>query len=297
MNYAPTSYLTMRAKPACFHCSIKQALSAARQVTDDPKRQWEAVRKAAEALLTRFSLEIPPAEISTYALWAAYEALDCSDPFEEEKRRYNQLALEMYPRLKEIVEEAEDRLMAAVKVAAAGNIIDLGILDSVDIEGAMAEVFTEGFAVDHLDAFSKRLAEAERILYLSDNAGEIVFDRILVEELRRRGKEVTLAVKEAPILNDVTLEDALAVGMDEVASYVVSTGSGQVGTNLSDCSPEFLEEFRAADLIISKGQGNFETLSEVEGPIFFILKAKCREVAAELGVELGETVLLARSRL
>lgn len=296
MLSTPLLIVTMKAKPACFHCSLKQALSVARRVTDDQRRQLEVMRKAAEALLNKFSLEIPPAEVSTYAVWTACEALSCSDPFREEKRHYNRLALEMYPRLKGMVEEAEDRLAAAVKVAAAGNIIDLGILDSVDIEGTINEIFSRGFAVDHLDALSQRLAEAKRILYLSDNAGEIVFDKVLVEELRRRSKEVTFAVKEAPIINDVTLEDALAVGMDEVAR-VVSTGSGQVGTNLSDCSQEFLEEFRAADLIISKGQGNFETLSEVEGPIFFILKAKCREIAAELGVELGETVLMARSRM
>ncbi len=250
----------------------------------------EAVRRAAEALLDRFSLALTPAEVSTYALWAAYEALGCSDPFEEEKRHYNQLALGMYPRLKGMV---RGRLSAAVKVAAAGNIIDLGILDSVDIEGTIKEIFAEGFAIDHLDAFLERLDRAERILYLADNAGEIVFDRVLVEELRRHGKRVIFAVKEAPILNDATLEDALAVGIGEVAE-VVSTGSGQVGTNLSDCSPEFLKEFKAADLIISKGQGNFETLSEVEGPIFFILKAKCSEVATELRVKQGETVFLTR---
>jgi len=278
----------MKARVGCVPCYLKQALSAAREVTDDPEEQLKVLRAVAEEA-PYYSLEATPAENSTYALWVVNEILDCTDPFQRKKKAYNQLALQSYGRLREIVTTSESRLKTAVKIAAAGNIVDLGILGEVDVEAALFQALTSGFAIDHFPQLARALSSARRVLYLGDNAGEIVFDRVLIEEFQE--KDVTFAVKGASILNDATLEDALAVGMDKVAK-VKSSGSPLIGTNLNSCSPEFQREFWAADLVIAKGQGNFETLDDVEAPLFFILRAKCEEVADELGIKPGDLVLV-----
>jgi uncharacterized protein with ATP-grasp and redox domains len=289
----------VKSKPDCLHCALKQALSAARAAgVADESRQLEVVR-AAELAMSAFRLGFTLAHNSTLALWAAHRALENDDPFAAQKRRYNALALRMFPRLKAIVAGAEDRLEAAVKVAVAGNSIDLGILGQlsgheVDVEGAVADVFARGLAIDDMRALRAALGRSESVLCIGDNAGEIVFDKVLVEEMAQRGVGTVYAVKGRPVLNDATQEDAEAVGMDCVAR-VISTGSGEIGVPLDACSEAFRSEFAAADLIISKGQGNFESLDDVPGPIFFLLKAKCDVIAAALGVGLGEMVLL-RSR-
>jgi len=282
----------VRATTACIPCYLKQALSAAREVTDDPETQRQVLNEVAK-LLPDLPLENTPAENSTYVLWRAHEVLNCPDPFAAKKHHYSELALSMYPDLEGLVQSSENPLQAAVKVAAIGNIIDLGILDRVDVdlEATFEEVFAQGLAVDETEPLVAKLRTARRVLYLADNSGEIVFDKVLIEELRARGLAVVLGVKGAPILNDVTMEDALAVGMDRVAR-VLSNGSPMIGTNLKTCSQEFLREFRRADIIISKGQANFETLNETSAPVFFILKAKCLEVGRELGAPMGEAVAM-----
>jgi uncharacterized protein with ATP-grasp and redox domains len=288
----------MRSKPDCLHCSIKQALSAARAAGASEAEQMAAMTAAIEAL-GDFDLSATPAHNSTLALWAAHRALRNDDPFAAQKRRYNALALQLYPRLKAMVDAADCRIEAAVKLAIAGNIIDLGILDQpsghdVDVEGSIAAVFAEGLALDDLPALQEALGRAHRVLYLADNAGEIVFDRVLVEEMVARGLDVTVAVKERPILNDVMQEDARASGIDLYAR-VISTGSGEIGVPLPRCSAAFRQVLQSSDLIVSKGQGNFESLDDVPAPVFFLLKAKCEVTAAALGVRLGEMALM-RSR-
>jgi uncharacterized protein with ATP-grasp and redox domains len=282
----------MRATTTCIPCYLKQALSAAREITDDPETQRLVLNSVAE-LLPDLPLDNTPAENSTYVLWRAHEILDCHDPFAAKKHHYNEVALSMYPDLKAIVQASDLSLDAAVKVAAAGNIIDLGILDRADVNlGAMLqEVLTEGLAVDETVLLQERLGRASQVLYLVDNAGEIAFDKVLIEELQARGLNVTVVVKGAPILNDATMEDAVAVGIDST-SRVVSNGSSMMGTELKTCSSEFLRQFEAADLTISKGQANFETLNETSAPIFFILKAKCPEVGRELGGAMGDVVAM-----
>ena len=282
----------MRATTTCIPCYLKQALSAAREVTDDPETQSRVLNEVAK-LLPRLHLENTPAANSTYVLRRAQEVLNCRDPFAAKKHHYNELALSMYPDLKALVQGSATPLQTAVKVAAAGNIIDLGILDrgDVDLDAMLEEVLTQGLAVDETELLEEKLGTASQVLYLVDNAGEIVFDRVLIEELLTRGLTVVVAVKGTPILNDATMEDALAVGMDRMCR-VLSNGSSMIGTDLKTCSSEFLQEFRSADLITSKGQANFETLNETSAPIFFVLKAKCAEVARELGGAMGDVVAM-----
>lgn len=285
----------MRSKPDCLYCCIKQALSAARAAGVDEARQMAAMAAVMEAM-SSIDLSATPAYNSTLALWAAHRSLENGDPFAAQKRRYNALALQLYPRLKALVDAADCRLEAAVKLAIAGNVIDLGILErqsdhEVDIEGSIHAVFAQGLARDDQPALEEALGQARHVLYLADNAGEIVFDRLLVEELTRLGRDVTVAVKERPILNYVMEEDAREAGIDHCAR-VISTGSGEIGVPLARCSDAFRRAFASSDLILSKGQGNLETLDDTPAPVFFLLKAKCEVTAAALGVRLGEMVLM-----
>lgn len=261
-----------------------------REITNDPEEQRRAVNEAAR-LLPRLSMDDTPAHNSTLVLWRAQEVLGNDDPFLSKKRHYNALALGMYSQLKSLVQGSNQPLSTAVRVAAAGNVIDLGIMggEDVDLVGVVRTVINEGFAVDHCERFEQRVSASRRLLYLLDNAGETVFDRVLIEELSTRGPEIAAVVKGRAILNDATMEDAEFAGLDQVCR-LVSNGSPMVGTDLDTCSEEFRRLFAEADLIISKGQGNFETLNETSRPILFVLKAKCPEVGRELGVGTGDMV-------
>jgi len=178
----------------------------------------------------------------------------------------------------------------ATRLAIAGNVIDLGAkadLKEDDARTAVARSMEEPFHGD-LDAFRRAVESAERILYLGDNAGEIVFDRLLIEQLSPR--PVVFAVRGVPVINDATVHDALQAGLQNLVE-VIDNGSDAPGTVLADCSEEFRRRFHDADLIVSKGQGNFETLFGETAPIFFLFKVKCPVVALHTGLPVGTHVL------
>lgn len=277
----------MKVEVDCLPCMFTQALSASRRCTDDKEKlrevQYEVMR-----LLPQLSFDQTPAEMSYYAVKVVHDVLGCEDPFAEEKRRSNAAMLELYPALKQMVESSSDKLYTAIKLAAAGNIIDMGILREFDVNQAIEDILKRSFQIDHFEALRKELECAQTILYLADNAGEIVADKVFLETLGR--KDVVVAVNEKPILNDATMEDARQVGLDSVAT-LLSNGSGMIGTVLEDCSEEFRNIFDTADVIISKGQGNYECLDERPENIYLVLTAKCPCVARALRVRERDTVL------
>lgn len=215
-----------------------------------------------------------------------------ADPYVEMKRLYNGIALELLPELKAAVEASPDRFEAAARIAIAGNIIDPGVvkgLDEAKLRQTLDQALHVPLAVNDLEALRAAAQNAKRILYLGDNCGEVVLDRLLLEELPLQ--RVTFAVRGRPTLNDALRQDAEEVGISRLVR-VIDNGSDVPGTVLSHCNAEFRQEFESADLVISKGQGNYETLSEVEHPgLFFLLKAKCAVVVRELGVELNGVVI------
>jgi hypothetical protein len=216
------------------------------------------------------------------------------DPYRSIKDRQNRMALALLPELRAKIEIAADPLMMALRLAIAGNVIDLGVSGDVtegDVYESVNQALTEPLAGDQ-NCFLNSVSESQRILYLTDNAGEIAFDRLLVEQLTPT--RVTVAVRGGPVINDATIDDARAVGLHEIAE-IIDNGSDAPGTLLDECSPEFKRRFDEADLIIAKGQGNFETLSEEPNNIFFLFKAKCSVIAARAGVRIG-THVLAHSR-
>jgi uncharacterized protein with ATP-grasp and redox domains len=172
-------------------------------------------------------------------------------------------------------------------LAIAGNIIDLAANSSYDLWATVQRVLDQPFAIDDSEAFRDALASADTLLYLADNAGETVFDRVLIETLER---PVLYAVKGGPVLNDATMDDALAAGLDEVAD-LVSTGSDAPGTVLGTCSAEFRRLYEEAQLIVAKGQANYETLSGEGERLFFLLQTKCPVIAQDVGVPQGGVVL------
>jgi hypothetical protein len=248
------------------------------------------IARRALALIEQASLDEVPARTTTLIHRLLREEAGV-DPYAEVKATYNRLALERLPGLQRMAAEAPDRLEAAVRLAIAGNVIDFGIYESIDLDKAVSDAFQLPLSNNEYRGFAAAIETADRILYLCDNAGEIVFDRVLLEALRDRGKAVTVAVKGAPVINDATLEDAHAVGLHDCAA-VIDNGNDGVGTLLEACSPRFMNEYRTADLIISKGQANFETLVQSgDSRIFFLFKSKCPVVSSFLNREDGAVVL------
>jgi uncharacterized protein with ATP-grasp and redox domains len=229
-----------------------------------------------------------------------------TDPFAELKRHSNELALTLRERLAVQIAQSGDPLFSALRYAVCGNIIDYAARHSFDVNDSMAGCEQQVFLHSDyklLRALLDRHGSGRRLLYLADNCGEIVFDGLFIQELQQLGWQVTMAVRDGVIINDATMEDARSCGIDTICR-VISNGVVCPGTPLPDCSAEFREEFHRADCIISKGMGNFETLSEVSGPIFFLFTVKCPVVACHLAERLdgerkriqgqGEMVLLAQ---
>jgi uncharacterized protein with ATP-grasp and redox domains len=189
-----------------------------------------------------------------------------------------------------MVRESGEPLWTASRLAIAGNVIDFGIFTSVDIEGAVRRALQSPLAMDGYQSFKAALSDVPEILYLLDNAGEIVFDRILIETMVSHGKKVAAVVKGSPVINDCTLEDAVEAGMTGVCE-VIDNGSDGVGTILEWTSAGFRQRYAQAPFIISKGQGNFETLRDPEKTIFYLFQSKCEVVSKELGLSLGSMIL------
>jgi uncharacterized protein with ATP-grasp and redox domains len=271
----------------CFFGQITRTLNHA-GVNGDRGR---SIARRAGAIVASASLDEVPARTSTliHRLLRTESGLD---PYREVKTTYNRIAREMLPELTRLAFDLPDRLEGGVRAAIAGNVIDFGIYDHIDLQRSITESFQLDLASGPFAAFRQAVERACRILYLCDNAGEIAFDRVLLRILLEKGKAVIVAVKGAPVINDATLDDAAEAGMMEYTE-LIDNGSDGIGTLLESCSERFLNVYRSADMIISKGQANFETLEQTGDPrLFFLFKVKCPVVARALDRENGDIVLL-----
>lgn len=276
----------------CIPCLLNQALKAARAATDDEHIHRQVINAVA-GMIAGLPLDAKPPELAQQAYRVIRQIVKNGDPFYREKTESNRAALAVYPMLKQMVGQSADGIYTACKLAIAGNSIDLGPanFEHGDLEGIIDTALDYPLAVDDYDRFLNRLSDCRRLLYLGDNAGEIVFDRLLIEQINQDSRRETyFVVRGEPVINDATMEDALAVGMDRVAN-VVSNGSDAPATILSQCSEQVRRLYRSADVIIAKGQGNYESLEGEKGNIFFLLRAKCPLVAELLGVRVGDFVL------
>ena len=278
----------------CIPCFVRQSEEAVALGTKDPARQEKILRQILHALADADWAGSPPA-IAQRLHRIIRKETNNPDPYRTVKDRMNGLALEALPCCRELIATAADPQEAVARVAVAGNLLDSGAKIQINLEnlpGLLATLWDKPLAGDPHELFCAA-DKAERILYLADNAGEIVFDRLLINALPT--DKVTLAVRGNPVLNDALREDAALAGLMELVS-VIDNGSDAPGTILEDCSEEFREAFARADLIISKGQGNYETLSGVRAPIFFLFTVKCPIVAGQIGEPTG-TMVVTKSAL
>ena len=283
----------------CIPCFFKQALEAARKAGASAKVQKKILDELA-GILPKISLTSSPPEIGKIIYALVSEVSGKKDPFLKEKKRSNELALGIYDKLSKRIDSSGDKLLLAVELAIAGNIIDYGVKNSLNVDVELAKILNEekkvikkeSKAIFDYTRFKRALKHSKNILYLADNAGEVVFDRILIEQIKRmdEDKQIIYAVKEKPVINDALKRDAKDCGIGKVAR-IVSSGSDAPGTVLSLCSKDFLSMYREADMVISKGQGNFEALSKTKRPVFFLFMAKCRVIAKDIGCKVGDVIL------
>jgi uncharacterized protein with ATP-grasp and redox domains len=280
----------MRTYLDCVPCFLRQALDAARRVSDDEAIHESLVRHTLELAAT-MAFDRPPPWMGQRIHRMLRDAVGQRDPYRQAKRDANRFALQLAPGLRRRIEVAADPFDLAVRLAIAGNIVDLGVkseLPLVDVHKALTEAMEDSIDKTSFDRLKRRAAGARSILYLADNAGEIVFDRLLIERLPM--DRVTVAVKKSAVINDATREDAEAAGLTELVE-VVDNGSDAPGTILDECSPTFRRRFAEADVVIAKGQGNYETLNNVRRELFFLLKVKCPVIARDIGCPVGRIVL------
>lgn len=275
----------------CIPCFQRQALQAIRFVTDDERVHEKVVRDVMKKLLGLEWDSTPPALArEVHHLVRTYTG--GGDPYEGVKEDSNEEALKLYDEMKGIVRDSEDELMTAARIAIAGNIIDFGAVQEYDLLQTIDDVLEKDFAVDDSARFRKELEQTQSVLYFLDNAGEIVFDKLFFETLQRLSNvdKVNFVVKGGPILNDVTMDDAEMVGLDDIegAEFLEIT-NGEPNTGPPRLSEEVRGWIADHDLTISKGQGNYEEMSEYSD-MFFLLIAKCPLIAGDISVEVGDIV-------
>jgi len=274
----------------CVPWLVSRALGAARFVTDDESIHEEVLRKVM-ARASEMDLSITPPRMGQEIHRLIRQITGNKDHYRDIKDHSNQLALQIYPGLKEKIEHSADPFETAVRIAIAGNIIDfakINDLDDAKIHQATEDSFTATLSKSAVNDLRNAIDQSENILYIGDNAGEIVFDRLLLEQLPC--EKVTFAVRGSPVINDATMDDARTAGVTDLVD-VIDNGSDAPGTIMETCSEEFRKRFDDADLILAKGQGNYETLSGEAKDIFFLFKVKCSVIAKDAGLQVGSFAL------
>jgi len=281
----------------CIPCFFRQALAAAR-ISSEDETVHRRVLNAVALMVSDLALNDTPPEIAQQVYRIVYEVTGNNDPYLSAKKNANASALSLYSHMKDMVDYSNDTLETACKLAIAGNAIDLGPQTEF---GNMHTIIEDslGYQLDqeHYRRFKESVENAYLVLYIVDNAGEIVFDKILIEQLLQiKRLKIVVAVRAKPIINDATRDDAIQVGLNKVAT-IISSGSGAPATILSQCSTEMKGYYQAADLIISKGQGNYESLSDSPENIFFLFKVKCPVIARDSGYDIDHPVVISSRTL
>jgi len=277
----------MRIYLDCYPCYLRQALSAARRVSADEAVQAAVIREVL-TLLQNIQLDATPPEIAYRVHRIVRDTIPENDPYHRAKAKSTADALGIYAKLKRLVAQSADPLDTAIRISIAGNIIDFGITEDIqDLWQTVESVLDQPYAIDDTAQLRAQLKSVDQVLFLADNAGETVFDRVLIETLV---VPVIYAVKGGPILNDATIDDATAAGLDQCTT-LLSNGLDAPGTILSLCSDEFRHHYESAQFIIAKGQANYETLSEAGSKVFCLLRVKCPVIAQDIGQPVDSIVV------
>lgn len=272
----------------CVPCMVKQTLEIAQLVSADQKVHEEALR-AIMRIISSSNWDVPAPILAVKILNKLAEITGESDPYKKIKKQSNDNALKMYPFLKKLVFESTDPLLTALKISAAGNVIDYGVRRKFNIKETIEKVLQFDFYISAYDEFQRRIKDAKTLLLIGDNAGEIVFDKLLVEALK--DVKVTYMVRAHPFLNDATIKDAEHVKISSIAEVAeFNLGNADKGIKLDEID-NYIEQF---DIVISKGQGNFELLSEIRGEIFFLFMVKCEVISRYVNTPIGAHVFILR---
>jgi len=282
----------------CISCILNRGYLQIQEATDDTALQFKTLSAILRFLAEEFKPTANPAYLGTKRDRLIRKITGTPDPYKQKKQLSNKKALEVVPLAKSIISKEtspELRFRKACLSAIVGNIMEFDLPDNpfkfTDLEKLIQQAEND-LALDEIPQIFNKAKKAKRVLYLTDNAGEIALDTLLVQELKNLGAHVTVAVKDGPILNDATLKDAQIVGMDKVADEVISTGSDAVGLFPNECSDEFLDIYNSVDLVVAKGMGHAETLTELQLPVFhaLLLRTKCCTVANHFNVGTGKNI-------
>jgi len=269
----------------CYACISQLAKSALDLAEQDDVAQTVHVRQAL-AIASNHDPNTPPPSMAKAVFDYLHAALGEEDLYKQIKIDSHQQAMSIIEDLRALVYQGKDPFLEAVKIAGVGNIIDVAHSEEYELWDEVVKQVGQPMLGDSPALFRQKLTENGELLYLADNVGETVFDRVLIEQL---DVPVVYAVKGGPAMNDATYEDAIAAGIDQVAE-IVETGSTTPGTYLEDCSPEFRKRFSQAGLVLSKGQANYETLDNQGEKMFYLIRIKCPIVAREIGYPVGRLV-------
>ena len=288
----------MKVELRCISCILNRGYLQIQEATGDTALQFKTLSAILRFLAEEFKPTANPAYLGTKRDRLIQKITGNPDPYKQKKQLSNKKALEVVPLAKSIISKEtspELRFRKACLSAIVGNIMEFDIPDNPfnfkDLEKLIQQAEND-LALDEIPQIFNKAKKAKSVLYLTDNAGEIAFDTLLVQELKNLGAHVTVAVKDGPILNDATLEDAQIVGMDKVADEVISTGSDAVGLFPKECSDEFLNLYNSVDFVVAKGMGHAETLTELELPVphALLLRSKCCTVANYFNVGTGKNI-------
>ena len=287
-------------------CIIHRGYQQIAEATKDKELQFKALRALFNFLSENFCAEATPAWLGTQRDRIIKKITGNPDPYAKRKRLSNEKALEMLPIAELLVKNSKDEMgkfRKACLCAIVGNIMEFDILghkfEYAELKG-LFENAEKDLAIDEIKRIYELAKKSRNLMYLTDNAGEIAFDKLLVGELKNLGCRITVVVKGGPVLNDATLPDAKLVGIDKIADAVITTGTDAVGLQPKECSKEFLDAYYNADFIIAKGMGYAETLTELElkVPHALLFRTKCNPVARYFNVERNKNVaiILPRNR-
>lgn len=285
----------------CAHCLLERAINQVKLATDDPELRMKVVEAMTKFLGENFNSDSVPSHIGTDRDLLVQE-MTGNDPYEELKRKSNEMALGILPELQKLVDEGENpeiRFRTATLITAAANAIEFDVSGrdfNLDELRQIIDNVESDLVIDQVAEFRSFLGSVKEVLFLHDNAGEVVLDMILIREIKRLGPRVIAVVKGGPVLNDATMIDADEVGLSDCADEVHDTGASAIGVNLERNSEEFKKLFSSAELIVAKGMGNFESLTEFTPscPTIHIMRTKCNPVAEHVGVPRNKNVVLIR---
>ena len=277
----------MRMKPRCVPCILNRVVYESQLVIKDQNKLEEVMKNVVKKMAELYGSNLSSAEIATQIHGLTYKLIGNNDPYKELKERSNQIALKLVPKVEEFINKSKNRLEAAMLAAIAGNSIDFGISGSAsspeELERKFDSLIKEGFGYNDFEKLKKYLGK--KIVYFTDNCGEIVFDKIVCRELKKIGSHITLVPKKYPILTDATYEDVKKLGFEEVVDEIITTGGFAVGIDFKKMSEKLKNRIMEADLIIAKGMANYEALSETHyRPIAYLLRVKCKSIGEDMGL-------------